>query len=245
MTEQKKQPVVGVIMDGNSRWAKARGRGASFGHKAGAEAFRRTVEVAHKRGIKSLVAYAFSCDNWKRPLHEVSFLMGLAERYFKDFAGKAFSNDIRIRIVGERNDKRIPAYVRKAIDEVERATESCRGMDLFIAFNYSGKLDYEHMGRGIALHAERDELKPSEVNFDIVRQHLLSKEVPEIDIVIRTSGEQRLSGFFPVQTLYAEFFVLPANWPDFDEAMFDAVLAEYSQRERRFGGRPQQLVAAE
>jgi len=240
-------PVVGLIMDGNSRWAQARGRTASFGHKAGAEAFKRAIEAAKKQGIPAVVAYAFSSENWNRPKHEVSFLMGLAERYFKEFADEAVNNDIRIRIVGDHADVRIPQRLRMVIEQIEGRTMLCGSMDVFIAFNYSWEQDLAHMARSIAASVELDQLKASDVSPKVALRHLLSKEVPQIDLLIRTSGEQRLSGFFPAQTAYAEFVSLEMHWPQFDEAAFLEVLQMYRTRERRFGGRPhtEELVAAE
>lgn len=240
-------PVVGLIMDGNSRWAHAQGRPASFGHKAGGEAFKRAIETAKREGLSALVAYAFSSENWNRPRNEVSFLMGLAERYFNEFADEAVNNDIRIRVVGDHSDTRIPSRLRDAIDRIEGRTMLCGSLDVFIAFNYSWEQDLVHMAQNIARSVELDQLKAADVSTKVALGHLLSKEVPNIDLVIRTSGEQRLSGFFPAQTAYAEFMSLQVHWPDFDEATFIEALKTFRTRERRFGTRPQQkmLVAAE
>lgn len=237
-------PVVAIIMDGNGRWAQERGRTASFGHKAGADTFRSIIESAKKMGIKSLIAFAFSEHNWKRPKHEVSFLMSLAVRYFQEFGNEAYENDIRVRIVGDHADARIPKMVVDAIDAIEGKTMMCSSMDLFIAFNYSGELDLLHAAHSIASHVERDELKASDINLDVFRGHLLSKDVPDVDLLIRTSGEERLSDTLPLQVRHAEFVTVSEFWPDFSEEVFRRVLEEYQGRNRRFGGRAE-LVAAE
>jgi undecaprenyl diphosphate synthase len=236
---------IAFIMDGNNRWAAGKGRVVTFGHKAGAETLRLMIDLGRKRGTKAMTFYAFSTENWKRPRHEVSFLMGLALRQFKQYARDAVEEDIRIRIVGDHNDSRVPRYVKEAILEVEEATLHCGSMDVNLVFNYGGEDDILHAAKKIAALVARNELKEADINQFVFRQGLLSHGVPDVDLLIRTSGEQRVSNFLPLQLKYAEFYFTKTLWPDFDEAAFDEALAAYEGRDRRMGERHAQLIAAE
>jgi undecaprenyl diphosphate synthase len=236
---------IAFIMDGNSRWAQSRGQRVSAGHRAGADALRRTIDVGRRRGTKAMTFFAFSTENWRRGKTEVSLLMNLAALYFEKFAHEAIENDIRIRIVGDHKDKRIPPRLKEAILQVEEATLLCGSMDVNIAFNYGGEDDILHATKSIAALVAKDELKASDLNQFVLRQHLYSHGVPDVDLLIRTSGELRLSNFLPIQTKYAELYFTPTLWPDFDEADFDEALAAYAGRDRRMGERHGELIAAE
>jgi len=222
---------VAIIMDGNGRWARRRGLPVIAGHRAGTTALHRTVEIAPDFGIRSLCVYAFSTENWTRPDDEVSALLELlAETIRNEFDGLA-RKGVRIRFVGRRD--RLSDVLRELMADTERKTAENPGLRLYIAFDYGGRAEIVEACRRIV----RDGLDPDEIDADAIRARLADPELPDPDLVIRTSGEQRLSNFLLWQTAYSEFVFSPVLWPDFGAEPLRAALEEYAGRRRRFGGR--------
>jgi undecaprenyl diphosphate synthase len=225
---------VAIIMDGNGRWAAQRGLPRFEGHRKGIEAIRRTVRTATELGIRFLTVYSFSAENWRRPEEEVSFLMGLLKRFVRHDLAELHSNNVRVRIIGERDG--LASDIRLLLDEAEQLTRANTGLTLVIAFNYGGRQEIVSAVRALARRVKQGELDPEVIDMDMVGGALDTHDIPDPDLVIRTSGEQRVSNFLTWQTAYSEFVFLPVFWPDFDEASFKAALEEYCRRDRRFGG---------
>jgi len=218
-----------IIMDGNGRWATARGLPRVAGHRAGAEALRRTVEAAPGLGIGTVTVYAFSSDNWKRPPAEISALMRLFHNYLRKERERCIENDMRVSVIGRRD--RLPRMLLPEIEEVERATRHCSRLHLRIAVDYSSRDAILDAARRLKRSATRERLSA-----------LLGG--PDVDLLIRTGGEQRLSDFLLWECAYAELIFSPRMWPDFDASDLKAAVAEFYSRERRFGAVPQVLLAA-
>jgi undecaprenyl diphosphate synthase len=216
---------VAIIMDGNGRWAQARGLPRSAGHRAGAGAVRRTVEAAPSQGIGVLTLYAFSSDNWKRPGPEVSALMRLLESYLRREIALCVEQGVRLEVVGRRD--RLPARVLAAIDAAERATAAGTVLRLRLAIDYSSRDTIV----GAAAHAPR-----SREAFARYLAPAPDRIAPDVDLLIRTGGEQRLSDFLLWESAYAELYFTDLPWPDFDAAALSAAVAEFGRRQRRFGG---------
>jgi len=225
---------VAIIMDGNGRWAAQRGLPRFEGHRRGVEAIRRAVRTAGDLGIQYLTVYSFSAENWRRPAQEVSDLMGLLKRFVRHDLAELHSNNIRVRIIGEREG--LASDIRMLLDEAEQLTKSNTGLTLVIAFNYGGRQEIVSAVRALARKVKDGLLDPAEIDMDTVAAALDTRGIPDPDLVIRTSGEQRVSNFLTWQTAYSEFVFLPCFWPDFDEATFRAAIDEYCRRDRRFGG---------
>ncbi len=225
---------VAIIMDGNGRWAAQRGLPRFEGHRRGVEAIRRAVRTAGDLGIQYLTVYSFSAENWRRPAQEVSDLMGLLKRFVRHDLAELHSNNIRVRIIGEREG--LASDIRLLLDEAEQLTKSNTGLTLVIAFNYGGRQEIVSAVRALARKVKDGILDPSDIDMDTVGEALDTRGIPDPDLVIRTSGEQRVSNFLTWQTAYSEFVFLPCFWPDFDEATFRAAIDEYCRRDRRFGG---------
>jgi undecaprenyl diphosphate synthase len=225
---------VAIIMDGNGRWARQRGWPRLKGHEAGAESVREVVRYCDGFGIKYLTLYAFSKENWVRPATEVRGLMRLLRIYLRDQAAELHERRVRFRAIGCRED--LPAAVRRAVESTELATASYAGGQLILALSYGGRTELAQAARAIAARAARGELDPATIDERTVAAHLYAPDVPDPDLVIRTSGEMRLSNFLLWQTAYSEYYVTPVLWPDFREADFRAALASYAARSRRFGG---------
>ncbi len=225
---------VAIIMDGNGRWAAQRGLPRFEGHRKGIEAIRRAVRTATELGIRYLTVYSFSAENWRRPEEEVSFLMGLLKRFVRHDLAELHSNNVRVRIIGEREG--LPSDIRLLLEEAEQLTRTNTGLTLLIAFNYGGRQEIASAVRALARKVKEGLLDPEAIDMDTVSMALDTRDVPDPDLVIRTSGEQRVSNFLTWQTAYSEFVFLPVFWPDFDEASFKAALDEYRRRDRRFGG---------
>lgn len=224
---------VAIIMDGNGRWAELRRRPRTFGHLRGARIARETIEACAELGIENLTLYAFSTENWLRPLEEVSFLMALLSRHLRRERETLIKNNIRFRAIGELD--RLPASVRAEVDKTIADTAHCTGLLLTFALSYGGRQDLVEATRKIALKVAAGELDPQQIDENCVASHLATAGQPDPDLVIRTSGESRLSNFLLWQNAYAEFLVLPTLWPDFSREKLLEALAWYSQRERRFG----------
>ena len=218
-----------IIMDGNGRWATARGLPRVAGHRAGAEALRRTVEAAPALGIGTITVYAFSSDNWKRPPAEVAALMRLFYNYLRKEQERCIEKGMRVSVIGRRD--RLPRMLLPPIEEVERATTSCSTLHLRIAVDYSSRDAIVAAAQQLRKRATRDSIS-----------RLLAG--PDVDLLIRTGGEQRLSDFLLWECAYAELIFTPRMWPDFDASDLKAAVAEYHSRERRFGAVPQVLMAA-
>ena len=224
---------VGVIMDGNGRWAKKRGLPRKFGHREGAKTFRTITKHAKALGIKYITFYAFSTENWKRPKDEVDAIMDLFEKYLdevKDF----IEENIRIRFIGDRS-MLSPTLQAKMLD-TEETSKDFDSMTLVLAINYGGQDEIAHSCRVLAERVKSGELEPSDITPELIEQNLYTEEIPPVDLVIRPSGEQRLSNFMIWQSAYAEFYYTNILWPDFKGSDLEKAVIEYSDRNRRFGG---------
>ena len=224
---------IAFIMDGNGRWAKARGLPRTEGHRAGAETVRRVLGYCRDAGIRYLTLYAFSVENWKRPKEEVETLMHLLVAYLTKEEKTFHETQVRIRFMGRREDW--PEAVCKAVERVEKATAAYE-RQLIICLSYGGRTELAHAAREIARRAARGELDPEQVNEETVAKALYLPDVPDPDLIVRTSGEMRLSNFLLWQASYAELYVSPVLWPDFGEEDFRAAVEAFERRERRYGG---------
>jgi undecaprenyl diphosphate synthase len=225
---------VAIIMDGNGRWAAARGLPRREGHRRGVEALRRAVRAAGDLGIKTLTIYSFSAENWSRPADEISDLMGLLKWFVRKDLAELHESGVRVRVIGER--KGLDSEVLALLNEAENLTKANEGTTLVVAFNYGGRQEIAQAARELAIEAAAGKINPQEIGPDDIEARLYTAGLPAPDLVIRTSGEQRISNFLLWQAAYAEFVFLPINWPDFDRAALEDAIGEYRRRERRFGG---------
>lgn len=225
---------VAIIMDGNGRWAKARGLPRAAGHRAGVEALRRTVRAAPDKGIGWLTVYAFSSENWSRPPAEISDLMGLLKIFIRRDLADLHRSNVRIRVVGDRPG--LAPDIRALLAEAEALTAGNSRLNLVIAFNYGGRDEIARAARKLAAAAVRGDIAPDDITAGMLGACLDTVDIPDPDLVIRTSGEQRLSNFLLWQAAYSELVFLPCYWPDFSAAHLDEALGAYAARERRFGG---------
>ncbi len=225
---------VAVIMDGNGRWAKSRGLSRSEGHRAGMHALKNALELSGDWGIGAFTVYAFSTENWSRPPEEVAALMGLLVEFFRKEIDTMVRRGVKLRILGETDA--LPALQRQAIRRALRATQDCAGPTFCIALNYGGRAELARAARLLAQEAADGKRAPASIDEAALAEKLYTAGLPDVDLLIRTSGELRLSGFLPWQTTYAEFVIEPCLWPDFDEAAYRRALAQYGARKRRFGG---------
>ncbi len=226
---------VAIIMDGNRRWAQIHGLPGGEGHRRGVEAVRQTVAAATEIGIRYLTLYSFSLENWTRPEDEVSFLFGLFRRYIRRDVAELDAAGCRISVIGNRAG--MPADIRALIEEAESRTDHNNTLDVIFAFNYAGRDEIARAARRIAEEVRDGHLDPANVDVEEVARHLDTARFPDPDLVIRTSGEQRLSNFLLWQSAYAEFVFSPVLWPDFGRDALRAAVTEYQSRSRRFGGR--------
>ncbi len=225
---------VGIIMDGNGRWAASRSLPRFEGHRRGVEAVRRTVRAAADLGISYLTLYSFSSENWSRPPQEVADLMGLLKRFIRNDLAELHQSNVRVRVIGSREG--LSADLNGLLNEAEELTHANTGLTLVIAFNYGARQEIADAARQLAARALRGEIDVKDIDTEAISASLYTAGIPDPDLVIRTSGEQRLSNFLMWQCAYAEFVFLPVHWPDFDRAALDAALEQYGARERRFGG---------
>ncbi|SDN48930.1 polyprenyl diphosphate synthase [Vreelandella arcis] len=235
---------VAIIMDGNNRWARARGLSGARGHRAGVEAVRAVIQRAAERGVETLSLFAFSSENWKRPAAEVNALMELFLMALKREVKKLHERNIRLTIIGEQRG--FSHAIQKHIQRAEALTAGNSGMHLVIAANYGGQWDIAQAARRLAEQAVAGNISAAaidEVQMDQAMSSSSSAYVPPIDLCIRTSGEQRLSNFMLWQLAYAELHFSPLLWPDFHAEAFDEALADFCQRQRRFGMTDEQLEA--
>jgi undecaprenyl diphosphate synthase len=230
---------VAVIMDGNGRWAEQRGLSRLYGHRVGKDSVRAIVESSRKLGIKYLSLFAFSSENWNRPPREVEGLMALLRRYLASELGKMMRHGIRLLAVGSL--RKLPPAVREALRSSIAATRNNTGMTVILAVSYGGREDIARAARAIARSVERGKLAAGQITEETVSEHLGTKGVPDPDLLIRTSGEMRISNFFLWQLAYTEMYVTETLWPDFREREYFQALAFFQQRQRRFGRTAAQL----
>ena len=228
-------------MDGNGRWAESRGLPRTAGHRRGVEAVREAVRSAGALGIKNLTLFAFSSENWQRPKQEVNDLMGLLKFFVRRDLAELHQENIRVRVIGDR--KSLKPDILALLTEAEELTRSNDAMQLVIAFNYGGRDDITRAVRDLASKVERGEISAEEISEHTIAGALDTAGIPDPDLLIRTSGEQRISNFLLWQAAYAEFVFLPCLWPDFNRASFEEALQIYQCRDRRFGKTAEQGLA--
>ncbi|TYL47238.1 polyprenyl diphosphate synthase [Marinomonas sp. IMCC 4694] len=226
---------VAIIMDGNNRWAKKKHLPSIAGHTAGAAAVRRVVEAAARSGVQVLTLFAFSSENWKRPKLEVDGLMTLFMRSLKKELKRMNKHNIRLKVIGDISG--FSSSLQKQIHSVEQATIDNSQMTLVIAANYGGRWDITEATKCIARRVASGELSPENIDEALMSQHVQLADYPAPDLLIRTSGEERISNFLLWQTAYSEFVFLPVLWPEFDQQHFDDAIQTYQNRQRRYGGR--------
>ncbi|MBQ9460411.1 MAG: isoprenyl transferase [Clostridia bacterium] len=225
---------VGIIMDGNGRWAKKRAMPRSVGHTYGARTFKKITRYISKCGVKYLTLYAFSTENWKRPLEEVNALMKIFRQYLIDSLTDFREDDIKVNFIGDRS-----AFAKDIIDlinETEDVAKNRKGMQLNIAMNYGGRDEILSAVKALCTEAENGSIDVSAITEDDISRRLYTSGQPDPDLIIRTGGEHRLSNFMLYQAAYAEFYSTDTLWPDFDEEEFDKAIIEFNKRSRRFGG---------
>jgi len=227
---------VAIIMDGNGRWAAARHLPRLAGHREGARAVRRAIETAMRSGVGWLTIYAFSSENWRRPQDEVTDLTGLLRNYLRSEIKDLRDMGVRIRVIGDRD--RFDADIRKGLEDAERATENNTRLNLTVALSYGGRAEILRAAQRLAEDARSGRIALDQIDEAALTSELFTAGMPDPDLVIRTSGEQRLSNFLLWQSAYAELVFLDVLWPDFNAEHFAAALAAYARRERRFGARP-------
>lgn len=234
MSENRALPQhIGIIMDGNGRWAKRRGLPRQAGHKTGANVFKKIVRYCNKIGIPYLTVYAFSTENWSRPPEEVKGIINLLREFLSDAANYRDEN-ICTRFVGDLSV--FDDDIRAKVAECEQVSAAHTGLTLNVAINYGGRDELLHAVRQMAAEVQEGVLAPEKIDMDCLSGHLYTSGQPDVDLIIRPSGEQRLSNFLLWQAAYAEYVFMDTLWPDFDEKCLDRALEEYAKRNRRFGG---------
>lgn len=232
---------IAIIMDGNGRWAKAQGMLRLMGHRAGVKAVRRIVEASRQAGVKVLTLYAFSSENWQRPKDEVNGLMDLLANFLRSELAQMRQNDIRLQAIGQLEN--LPSAVHTILQDTITATEHCQGLILNLALSYGGRNELLQAMREISAKCVRGEITPTDIDEEMVNNHLATKGLPEPDLLIRTGGEARLSNFLLWQSSYAEIYFTDIPWPDFSPDDLQTAIADYHQRQRRFGRTGEQIVA--
>lgn len=224
---------IAIIMDGNRRWAKEKGKSVSYGHKEGAKTLEKIVRYANKIGLEYITVYAFSTENWKRAEDEVKALMMLLQNYLDDYAKRADTENIRVKILGDISA--LSSGMQKSIENCMERTKDNTGVTFNIALNYGGRDELIKAIRQIAIKVKNNETQVEHITEEMVSENLYTKGQPEPDLLIRTSGEQRLSNFLPWQLVYTEFLFIDKNWPEFEEKDLDDAIIEYQKRIRKFG----------
>jgi undecaprenyl diphosphate synthase len=224
---------VAIIMDGNGRWAKSRGLPRTAGHRKGAEAVRATIKACRELGIRYLTLFGFSSENWKRSPEEVGDLMGLLRFYLRNEVKELHSAGVRLRIIGDRT--RLSDDIVRLIEESEAKTASNTALDVVMALSYGGRAEIVEAARRVAREAVSGRIDPAAISEEVFAQHLFTTGVPDPDLLIRTSGEKRISNFLLWQAAYAEFVFLDVLWPDFGRAHLEEAIQEFHRRERRYG----------
>lgn len=224
---------IAIIMDGNRRWARKQGKSASFGHKEGAKTLEKIVRYANKIGLEYITVYAFSTENWKRKTEEVSTLMALFQSYLDDYSKRADSENIKVKILGSREG--LSEKMKDSIEKCMERTKNNTGITFNIALNYGGRDEILRAVKEIATEIKNGKISPEEITEETISDKLYTKGEPDPDLLIRTSGELRLSNFLPWQLVYTEFLFIDKNWPDFEEEDLDKAIIEYQKRTRKFG----------
>jgi undecaprenyl diphosphate synthase len=225
---------VAIIMDGNGRWAAARGLPRVEGHRRGVEALRKTVRAAGNLGISVLTIFSFSSENWSRPQSEIRDLLALLRRFIRNDLAELHKSNVHVRVIGERDD--LTTDIRALLEEAEELTKHNDGLTLVVAFNYGARQEIARAARRLAVEVLEGRLAADAITPELLARHLDMPDLPDPDVIIRTSGEQRLSNFLLWQAAYSELVFVPINWPDFDQAALEGAITEYRRRERRFGG---------
>lgn len=233
LTEEMPQHIA-IIMDGNGRWAKEQGLSRSVGHKEGVQRLKKIVEIVSKLEIEYLTVFAFSTENWKRPKQEVDFLMKLFHRTFDNEVSDLHNSDVRIRVLGRRQG--LPENIRAKIDEVVELTNKNQGLNLNIALNYGGRSEIIDAAKSLAAKVKNGSVKLDDVDEEELSSELYTADIPDPELLIRPSGEKRISNFLLWQSAYTEFWFTDTYWPEFDKEELLEAIAEYQRRERRFGG---------
>ena len=224
---------VAIIMDGNGRWAEARGLPRSEGHRNGVKAVRNLVEHLVKTDLKILTLYAFSTENWQRPDGEVNFLMGLLKRYISQDLEKLHKQNVKIHVAGSTIG--LSQDIIELITKAQETTKNNDALTLQVAFNYGSWDEITTMVKALVEKAQAGEVAAADIDAELIRSHLMTADIPDPDLIIRTSGEYRLSNFMLMQSAYAELVFQPVLWPDFSAQHYDAALQDFKQRDRRFG----------
>lgn len=235
MEDRKLPNHIAIIMDGNRRWAKKKSLPIKLGHKEGAKTLEKIVRYANKIGIKYMTVYAFSTENWKREKEEVDSLMALLKYYLEDFASKADSENIRVNVIGNLNQ--LSEDLQQSIKKVMDKTSSNTGTVFSIALNYGGRDEIVNAVKNIATKVKEEIINIEDINEEIISNNLYTKDIPDPDLMIRTSGELRTSNFLPWQLVYSEFLFLDKLWPDFSEEDLESAIDIYSNRNRKFGAK--------
>jgi undecaprenyl diphosphate synthase len=224
---------VAIIMDGNGRWAKARGLPRPLGHRSGIEAVRRTITASVEQHVDYLTLYSFSSENWRRPATEIGELMGLLRYYLRSELANLHKENVRVRVIGDR--KQLPADIVVLIDHAEELTQDNKKLTLTLALNYGGRQEITAAARGLAKAVERGQLQADAIDEHVLQSFLFTGGMPDPDLVIRTSGEKRISNFLLWQSAYAEYVFMDVLWPDFSGEHLAQAIDEYHRRDRRYG----------
>ena len=225
---------IAIIMDGNRRWARAKGMPVAFGHKEGAKVLEKIVRHANEIGLEYITVYAFSTENWKRSTDEVSTLMNILRKYLKDCVKKSMKNNVRCRVIGRKEE--LSADIIESINNLEEKTKNNTGLNFTIAINYGGRDEIVRAVQKIADKVKAGEIAPCDIDESMISSNLDTAELPDPDLLIRTSGEQRLSNYLPWQLAYTEFYFTDVYWPDFNREELIKACEKYNKRERRYGG---------
>lgn len=225
---------VAIIMDGNGRWAAARGLPRAEGHRRGVEALRKVVRAAHELGISYLTIFSFSSENWSRPASEIGDLFGLLRRFIRNDLAALHTDGVCVRVIGEREG--LEPDICALLKEAEDLTRGNTRLTLVVAFNYGSRHEIASAAQQLAREVAEGRRDPATITADMLGSYLDAPDIPDPDLIIRTSGEQRLSNFLMWQAAYSELVFVPIHWPDFDKAALEGAIAEYATRERRFGG---------
>ena len=235
MEEENLPKHIAIIMDGNRRWAKSKNMPVSFGHNEGAKTLEKIVRYANKIGIKYITVYAFSTENWKRTTEEVIALMNLFQSYLDDYSKRADSENIKVKIIGNRQG--LSEKMQKSIEKCMERTKDNTGITFNIALNYGGRDEITNAVKHIAEKIQNKEINIEDITEQMISDNLYTAEQPDPDLLIRTSGELRLSNFLPWQLAYTEFLFVDKNWPDFNEKDLDDAIEVYKSRNRKFGAK--------
>ena len=235
LSEDLKEPPchVAIVMDGNGRWAKARGLPRAEGHRRGAEAARRAVQSASELGVRYLTLFSFSSENWQRPISEIDDLMGLLRWYLRSETAELHKNNVRLRVIGDRT--RLPKDIVGLIESAEKTMAENSGLLLVLALSYGGRQDILNAARSLAEKVAAGHLDASQIDDTLFQSQLATNGLPDPDLLIRTSGEQRISNFLIWQLAYTEFVFSDVLWPDFDHIHFENAIEEFRRRDRRYG----------